>query len=70
MQTHDIVSREQWIAARKALLAHEKRLTRARDQLSAERRALPWVRIDKTYSFHYSHWMLQAPFPACGAGLG
>jgi predicted dithiol-disulfide oxidoreductase (DUF899 family) len=51
MQTHDIVSREQWIAARKALLAHEKELTRARDRLSAERRALPWVRIDKPYTF-------------------
>src|SRR5258708_2141793 len=51
MQAHNIVSREQWIAARKALLAHEKELTRARDGLSAERRALPWVRIDKPYSF-------------------
>jgi predicted dithiol-disulfide oxidoreductase (DUF899 family) len=51
MQTHTTVSREQWIAAREALLAREKELTRARDRLSAERRALPWVRVDKPYTF-------------------
>jgi predicted dithiol-disulfide oxidoreductase (DUF899 family) len=48
---HQIVSREEWIEARKALLAKEKEWTRLRDQLSAERRALPWVRIDKEYVF-------------------
>jgi predicted dithiol-disulfide oxidoreductase (DUF899 family) len=48
---HKIVSREQWIEARKALLSKEKEWTRLRDQLSAERRALPWVRIDKEYLF-------------------
>ena len=48
---HPIVSREEWIAARKALLAKEKQLTRQRDQLAAERRRLPWVRIDKSYVF-------------------
>src|ERR1700716_2772659 len=51
MQTHKIVSREEWIAARKAHLAHEKEYTRARDRLSEERRALPWVRVDKSYVF-------------------
>jgi predicted dithiol-disulfide oxidoreductase (DUF899 family) len=51
MHMHDTVSREQWIAARQALLAQEKELTRARDRLSAQRRALPWVRIDKPYTF-------------------
>ena len=51
MQPHNIVSREEWIAARKAHLAHEKEYTRARDRLSAERRALPWVKVDKTYAF-------------------
>ena len=51
MQPHKIVSREEWIAARKAHLVHEKELTQARDRLSAERRALPWVKVDKTYSF-------------------
>src|SRR5260370_7728341 len=51
MQPHNIVSREEWIAARKAHLAHEKEYTRARDRLSAERRALPWVKVDKAYWF-------------------
>jgi len=48
---HCVVSREEWLAARKALLAKEKEWTRRRDRLSAERRALPWVRIDKEYVF-------------------
>ena len=51
MQSHKIVSREEWIEARKAHLAHEKEYTRARDRLSEERRALPWVKVDKTYVF-------------------
>jgi predicted dithiol-disulfide oxidoreductase (DUF899 family) len=46
-----IVSREQWIEARKELLAKEKEWTRLRDRLSAERRELPWVRIEKEYLF-------------------
>ena len=48
---HKVVSRDEWIAARKAHLANEKALTKARDQLSAERRALPWVKVEKTYVF-------------------
>jgi predicted dithiol-disulfide oxidoreductase (DUF899 family) len=48
---HKVVSREDWIAARKAHLANEKALTKARDRLSAERRTLPWVRVEKTYVF-------------------
>src|SRR5580704_15812926 len=51
MESHRIVSREQWIAARTALLAKEKEFTRARDLLSQERRDLPWVRVDKPYVF-------------------
>jgi len=51
MIDHKVVSREEWLAARKQLLAHEKELTRARDRLSAERRALPWERVDKEYRF-------------------
>ena len=51
MQAHKIVTREEWIAARKTHLAHEKEYTRARDRLSEERRALPWVKIDKDYGF-------------------
>jgi predicted dithiol-disulfide oxidoreductase (DUF899 family) len=48
---HKVVSRDEWIAARKAHLVNEKALTKARDQLSAERRALPWVKVEKTYVF-------------------
>lgn len=51
---HRIVSQEEWIAERKALLAHEKELTRLRDQLAAERRALPWVRVENDYVFNTS----------------
>jgi predicted dithiol-disulfide oxidoreductase (DUF899 family) len=42
---HKVVSREDWIAARKELLTKEKESTRLRDQLSAERRKLPWVKV-------------------------
>jgi predicted dithiol-disulfide oxidoreductase (DUF899 family) len=48
---HRIVSREESAAARKELLRKEKELTRLRDQLAAERRALPWVKIEKDYLF-------------------
>src|SRR6185312_1171560 len=46
-----IVSREEWLTARRELLAHEKRLTRELDSVRALRRAMPWVRIDKPYVF-------------------
>jgi len=48
---HEIVSRSEWLIARKDLLKREKELTQLRDQLSAQRRALPWVKIDKEYVF-------------------
>ena len=51
MQPHSIVSREEWIAARKAHLAHEKEYTKARERLAEERRALPWVKVEKDYLF-------------------
>ena len=51
MDQPKIVSREDWLAARRAHLAREKEFTRLRDQLSRERRALPWVKIDKPYRF-------------------
>ena len=51
MTTHEVVSKDEWVEARKRLLAKEKEFTRMRDQLSAERRALPWMRIDKDYTF-------------------
>ncbi|MBI2515449.1 MAG: DUF899 domain-containing protein [Opitutae bacterium] len=46
-----IVSRSDWLVARTALLAREKDLAHQRDALSAERRQLPWVKIDKPYVF-------------------
>jgi predicted dithiol-disulfide oxidoreductase (DUF899 family) len=46
-----VVSREDWLAARRALLAKEKAHTRALDALNAERLALPWVKLDKDYVF-------------------
>ncbi len=46
-----IVSREEWLAQRKQLLLEEKELTRAQDRLSAKRRRLPMVKIDKDYEF-------------------
>lgn len=46
-----VVSRDQWLAERERLLAREKELTRLRDQVARERRALPWVRIEKNYTF-------------------
>ena len=49
--THPIVTRDEWLAARKAHLADEKAFTEARDALSARRRALPWVRVEKDYRF-------------------
>lgn len=51
MTTHRVVSREEWIGARRQHLAREKELTRLRDQLSRERRDLPWVKVDKPYAF-------------------
>jgi predicted dithiol-disulfide oxidoreductase (DUF899 family) len=51
MQHHPVVSREEWLTARKALLAREKEATHLRDRLNAERLALPWVRVDKDYVF-------------------
>src|SRR5262249_48098051 len=48
---HKVVSRDEWLTARKRLLGKEKEFTRLRDQLSAERRELPWVKVEKPYVF-------------------
>jgi predicted dithiol-disulfide oxidoreductase (DUF899 family) len=48
---HRVVSQEDWLGARRQLLRKEKELTRLRDQLSAERRELPWRRVEKEYVF-------------------
>ena len=46
-----VVSRAEWLAARKQHLSKEKEFTRLRDQLSADRRELPWVKVEKRYVF-------------------
>jgi predicted dithiol-disulfide oxidoreductase (DUF899 family) len=51
MDGHPIVSRDAWLEARRQLLAREKEFTRLRDELSRQRRELPWVRIDQRYVF-------------------
>jgi predicted dithiol-disulfide oxidoreductase (DUF899 family) len=51
MTDHQVVSRTEWIEARRRLLAQEKEFTRQRDRLSQARRELPWVRVDKHYAF-------------------
>lgn len=51
MLNHKVASREEWLEARKALLVHEKEETRLRDRNAAERLALPWVKVDKAYTF-------------------
>lgn len=51
LQNHKVVSQAEWIAASQDLLKKEKEFTRLRDQLSAQRRELPWVAVDKPYVF-------------------
>jgi predicted dithiol-disulfide oxidoreductase (DUF899 family) len=48
---HPVVSQEEWLKARKAHLLREKEYTKQRDKLAAERRALPWVKVEKNYAF-------------------
>jgi predicted dithiol-disulfide oxidoreductase (DUF899 family) len=48
---HPVVSSDQWLAERKALLAREKELMHLHDQIARERRALPWERVEKNYVF-------------------
>ena len=51
MQAHKTVSREEWLEARRALLAKEKEVLKAKDALRQETRELPWVKVDKEYVF-------------------
>jgi len=48
---HSVLSHDRCVAERKKLLAREKELTRLRDEIARERRALPWERIEKDYVF-------------------
>ena len=54
MTEHQVVSQAEWLAARKDLLAKEKDFTRLRDAISAERRKMPWVKVEKNYFFDTS----------------
>ena len=49
--SHKIVSRAEWLEARKEFLVKEKEFSRLGDQLSQQRRELPWVRVEKEYLF-------------------
>jgi predicted dithiol-disulfide oxidoreductase (DUF899 family) len=51
MSLPEVVSRDEWLTARKELLAKEKELTRQRDALNTERRMLPMVKVEKAYEF-------------------
>jgi predicted dithiol-disulfide oxidoreductase (DUF899 family) len=51
MSDHEVVSREEWAAAREELLAREKEHTRLGDELARQRRELPWVRVEQEYRF-------------------
>src|SRR5438128_5830697 len=51
MARHRIATRDEWLAAREALLKREKEHTRLGDELARERRELPWVRVEKDYRF-------------------
>jgi predicted dithiol-disulfide oxidoreductase (DUF899 family) len=51
MPGHRVASREEWLRERVALLAREKAYTQERDELNRQRRALPWVRVEKPYEF-------------------
>src|SRR6187401_835781 len=51
MKTAPVVSAQEWEAARQQLLVKEKALTRARDELAAERRRMPWLAVEKAYEF-------------------
>ena len=69
IQNHPVVSREEWLVARKQHLVREKAFTKERDKLSAERRALPWVRIDKDYRFQGPDGCLLYTSPSPRDGL-
>jgi predicted dithiol-disulfide oxidoreductase (DUF899 family) len=49
---HAVATHSEWLAAARELVAQEKAFTRERDKLSAKRRDMPWVEVDKLYTFH------------------
>jgi len=61
MDTPPVVSPEAWEDARQKLLVKEKAMTRTRDALAAERRRMPWMRVEKSYAFEGPNGMLSLP---------
>src|SRR2546430_16057851 len=61
MTEHKVGTREDWLAARTALLAEEKELTHRSDELARKRQALPWVAVDNDYSFESDNGMKTLP---------
>jgi len=53
--THNVVLHAEWLSARKQLLTKEKEFTRLRDELSRQRRELPWEKVEKRYEFDSTH---------------
>src|SRR5258708_33103266 len=51
VENHPVVSHDEWLAARKAFLTKEKEFTKLRDELSRQRRELPWEKVEKRYVF-------------------
>jgi Uncharacterized protein conserved in bacteria len=68
MSLPDVVSREQWLEARRRLLAREKEFTRQHDALNADRRRLPMVKVDKEYVFEAR--TARSRWPSCSAASG
>jgi hypothetical protein len=64
-----IVSQQQWLAARKKLLTHEKELTKQYDRMTAERRRLPMVKIEKDYEFDGPAGKVVPSLDPCGCQL-
>ena len=56
MEQQKVVTRTEWLAARKSLLANEKKFTQARDELSRQRRELPWVKSRKRLRLRGTGW--------------
>ena len=52
VKEHKVVSQKEWLVARKKFLAKEKKFSKLRDELAQQRRALPWVKVEKDYVFH------------------
>ena len=65
--TYRIGTRDEWRAARAALLEHEKALTRRSDELARERRALPWVPVEKEYVFDSPDGPVRSPSSSAAA---